>query len=169
MQLEFTCRSRNCDALVQFIQEKIVAANRLLRSSVRELSIAVVGDREMSRLHEQFMGVAGPTDVLTFELDHDRRGRVVSGEVVICLAEARRQARKRRIPVEHEALLYSLHGLLHLMGFDDRTEPDYRAMHRTEDIILTKLGIGQVFVGPPAKKSKPGVPVRRSRSSRGAL
>jgi probable rRNA maturation factor len=42
-------------------------------------------------------------------------------------------------------LLYSLHGMLHLCGFDDRTEPDFRRMHQTEDEILTRLGVGPVF------------------------
>ena len=83
--------------------------------------------------------------MLTFELEHDPRGGVVSGEVVICVPEARRQAKKRRSPVERELLLYALHGMLHLIGFDDRTEAGYRKMHEKEDEVLTELGAGPVF------------------------
>jgi probable rRNA maturation factor len=96
-------------------------------------------------LHEEFMGVAGPTDVLTFELDHDARGRVVAGEVVVCVPYARREARRRGVAVEKELLLYALHGMLHLCGFDDRTDRDFAIMHRREDEILKKLGVGAVF------------------------
>jgi len=57
-----------------FLRKHLRAAHRLVRPRLGELSVALVGDRRMSELHEQFMGVAGPTDVLTFPLDLDARG-----------------------------------------------------------------------------------------------
>jgi probable rRNA maturation factor len=130
----------------------------------------------MSELHQQFMGIAGPTDVLTFPLDLDSRGRPTAGEVVVCLPEARRQSKLRNVPVERELLLYALHGLLHLCGYDDRTGADFRAMHRAEDHILTRLGVGPVFapaVGLTPKRAAPrttkarrsGRPGRRGRQA----
>ena len=50
--------------------------------------LALVGDARMSALHEQFMGIEGPTDVLTFPIDHDPAGRVTSGEVIVCVPRA---------------------------------------------------------------------------------
>jgi probable rRNA maturation factor len=99
----------------------------------------------MSKLHAQFMGIEGPTDVLTFPLEDDARGRVTAGEVVVCVPEARRRAKDHKERPERELLLYALHGMLHLSGYDDRTAADFRRMHRTEDKILTQLGIGPVF------------------------
>lgn len=110
-----------------------------------DLSIALVGDRRMSELHQAFMNIADPTDVLTFPLDTDARGRVTSGEVVICVPEARRQARSLKIEPKLEVLLYAIHGMLHLLGYDDLTDLAYAKMHRTEDRILTQLGLGKVF------------------------
>ena len=130
---------------VAFLRRQLLAAHRLLRPPLRELSVALVGDTRMARLHQQFMGVGGPTDVLTFPLDEDERGRVLSGEVVVCVPEAARRARELGTSVERELLLYALHGLLHLCGYDDRTAAGYRRMHRTEDKILTRLGVGPVF------------------------
>jgi probable rRNA maturation factor len=112
---------------------------------LRELSIALINDQRMSDLHREFMSIDGPTDVLTFPIDQDARGRVTAGEVVICIPYARRIAKERKIPVEREVLLYAIHGMLHLLGYDDRTPPGYRTMHRTEDELLTKLGLGPVF------------------------
>jgi probable rRNA maturation factor len=83
--------------------------------------------------------------VLTFPLETDGRGRAVAGEVVACVPVARREAARRDIPVEHELLLYIIHGILHLSGFDDRTDRACRSMHRAEDRILRRLGIGPVF------------------------
>jgi probable rRNA maturation factor len=110
----------------------------------------------MAQLHERFMGIPGPTDVLTFPLDEDAGGRVTAGEVVVCVPEAVRRANFEGHPPERELLLYALHGLLHLCGYDDRTAGGFRRMHRTEDMILTQLGIGPVFetARPPQQRKR---------------
>lgn len=135
---------------VPFLRKKLLSAHGLLDTPLRELSLALVGDARMSDLHNRYLGIAGPTDVLTFELDHDTRGRVTAGEVVICVPEARRQVRGHRMEVRNELLLYALHGMLHLSGFDDTTGLGYRKMHEMEDKVLTRLGIGAVFSRIPA-------------------
>jgi probable rRNA maturation factor len=129
------------------------------RLSLREMHLVLVGDRRMSDLHLQFMNIAGPTDVLTFPIDEDERGDVVTGEVYVCVPEALRRAREHRIQPKLEVLLYALHGLLHLLGYDDTTDRAFRIMHRTEDAILSKLGVGPVFAAPPSAKT----PGRRRR------
>jgi probable rRNA maturation factor len=130
---------------VGFLEKYLPAAHKKLRSPLRDLAVTIVGEPLMRRLHKQYMNDAAPTDVLTFQLDAHKPGRSRAGEIVICLPVARRAARRRKIPLENELLLYALHGLLHLTGFDDRTEAGYQAMHEKEDQILTQLGIGPVF------------------------
>jgi ssRNA-specific RNase YbeY (16S rRNA maturation enzyme) len=56
----------------------------------------------------------------------------------------------RSIPPRMELLLYALHGMLHLSGFDDRTDRDFALMHRTEDSILESLGFAPVFHPRPS-------------------
>jgi probable rRNA maturation factor len=107
----------------------------------------------MSELHRRFMNVSGPTDVLTFPIELDARGRALGGEVYVCVPEARRGAKSHGTRVADEVLLYALHGMLHLCGFDDRTPAEFQRMHRTEDRILTRIGLGAVF--NPARPSKP--------------
>ena len=132
----------------------------------------MVGNSDMSKLHQQFMNVAGPTDVLTFPLELDARGRAISGEVIICVPVAVREARNRGIPTAKEVLLYALHGMLHLCGFDDRTAKAFRTMHRKEDQILSALGLGPVFEAVPNRQSRratvPATAIRASRRGRGA-
>ena len=99
----------------------------------------------MARAHKRFLNQSGPTDVLTFELDHDRGGRAISGEILVCSTLAKNRAKSLGHPVCHELLLYAIHGLLHLSGFDDRTAGAFAAMHAKEDELLTRLGIGPVF------------------------
>lgn len=83
--------------------------------------------------------------MLSFELDLDRRGRVTAGEIVICHSVARQSARRLGHPIGHELLLYAIHGLLHLSGFDDRTDSAFAAMHAREDELLADMGVGPVF------------------------
>src|SRR5207248_1644157 len=97
------------------------------------------------KLHERYMNDSSPTDVLTFPLQENSRGQATEGEVIINVSQALRQARRRGIPLRNELLLYALHGMLHLEGMDDRTDSQYQRMHRLEDLILTKLGVGAVF------------------------
>jgi probable rRNA maturation factor len=128
-----------------FLRRKLRQAHGLLNPPLRELSVALVGDRTMSRVHEQYLGLAGPTDVLSFELAHDTRGRVTAGEVVVCVPQAVRQARRRGHPERNEVLLYALHGMLHLAGHEDLSKEGYARMHATEDRLLRRLGVGRVF------------------------
>jgi probable rRNA maturation factor len=139
---------------IAYLRKHLLGAHQILRSPLRELSLALVGDRIMSRLHQEFMGIDGPTDVLTFPLDQTASGRVVSGEVVVCVPEARRSAKRHKIIVQKELLLYALHGMLHLNGMDDRTDRDFQRMHRKEDQILQQLGVGPVFA-PGRKGARP--------------
>jgi len=137
----------------RFLRTHLLAAHCIIQPALRDLSLAVVTDATMSQLHERYLRVRGPTDVLTFELEENEAGHIIAGEVVICVDEARRQALLRGSMLSKELLLYALHGLLHLSGFDDRTQPGYRKMHRKEDAILTRLGIGPVFAGKSHRRS----------------
>jgi probable rRNA maturation factor len=125
---------------------------RLLDSRLTLLSVGVLPDAAMCRIHHQFLGDAITTDVVTFELEHAPGGQVTAGEILICIDEARRQARRRRIAVHREMTLYLVHGLLHLHGMEDRTPVGFKRMHEAEDRILSILGVGPVFSGGEFKK-----------------
>ena len=154
-------------AYVAYLRGHLVRARAMLKSPLRELSLALVGNRRMADLHERFMNITGPTDVLTFEMDHDRNGRVLAGEVVVCVPFAARQAKRTGVPIRKELLLYALHGMLHLCGFDDRNQVDFAQMHQREDDILKRLGVGPVFfatqAGPSGKPAGETSALQRTR------
>ncbi len=108
-----------------------------------ELRITVVSDSLMAHLHERDTGVSGTTDVLTW--NYAERPDALDAEVVVCIDEARRQARIRAIAPEHELLLYVVHGVLHCLGYDDLDESARDAMHAEEDRILCAIGVGPVY------------------------
>ena len=139
---------------VTYLRKHLKRAIPLIPHAPAKVSIALVNDKVMSALHERDLKIAGPTDVLTYELEHNTAGRCTAGEVIVCVPEAKRQAAERGTTIPNEILLYALHGTLHLAGFDDRTERLFRVMHAMEDDILTRIGVGPVF--KPAVGSKPG-------------
>jgi probable rRNA maturation factor len=98
---------------------------------LHEIFVWLISDRRISRLHLQFLGESGPTDVITF---HD-------GEIFISVETARRNAREFGNSLMNEIKLDIVHGLLHLHGFDDRKPADLRRMKHTQEKILRRMGI----------------------------
>ncbi len=97
-----------------------------------ELSILLVTSDVMSELHQQWMDEPGPTDVLSFPMDELRPGTAgepspqgLLGDVVLCPEVAAAQAREAGHSTSEELLLLTIHGILHLLGFD-HAEPDER-------------------------------------------
>ncbi len=112
------------------------------------VSVAIVDDARMAQIHQRYAGVAGTTDVLTFDLrDHPQAD--LEGDLVICLDEAARQAADKGHAVRLEALLYAVHGLLHLIGYDDGDPQEAQAMHQKEDQLLVAAGLGPVYWNQP--------------------
>ncbi len=111
------------------------------------LTVVFVGDAQMRRLNRSFHGMDAPTDVLAFPLASVEGVRSatpealgVDGEIVVSLGAARREARARRVPVAWEAVLYAIHGYLHLCGYDDHDAVDARLMATRTARILDLAG-----------------------------
>ena len=108
------------------------------RTALAEIDVAVLDDRRMARLNREYLGHGGTTDVLSFDLS-EPGGRGVCAQIVVCGDEARRQARRRGIGVQRELLLYVLHGLLHVLGYDDRTAADAETIRARQDELLEQF------------------------------
>lgn len=96
--------------------------------------MAVVDRDTIGRLHARFLDDPSPTDVLSFVLA--RRDGWLEGEIVACAEVAAQVARRLRRPAADELLLYVVHGMLHLVGYDDRTPAQARQMRRQERAYL---------------------------------
>lgn len=115
------------------------------------LSIVLVDDARMGKLHDQYMGDPSTTDVLTFDLREDADDPL-EGDVVICIDEAARQAAARGHETRLEVLLYAVHGLMHLLGESDEDDASFKHMHAREDALLQAAGLGAVFSRPEAPR-----------------
>jgi len=83
----------------------------------------------MARVHGDFLDDPTETDVITFPY----------GEILVCPAVARDRAADYGFEVEQEVLLYALHGLLHLVGFDDTTPAKAKRMERIQTELLQRV------------------------------
>ncbi len=94
------------------------------------LSIAFVGTRRMRAVNKKYLGHDYVTDVLTFDLGED------AGEIIICPQVASANARAHQTSTENEIILYVVHGILHLAGYDDHKPHDILQMRRMEKELL---------------------------------
>jgi probable rRNA maturation factor len=118
---------------VRATAERALAA---LGRSEAEVHVALVDDAGMRRLHGQYLGEPTPTDVMAFELAGP--GPVpLLGEVIVSAQTAARHARRLGVPVALELDLLVVHGLLHLMGYDDGEPSAARRMHEQARQILS--------------------------------
>lgn len=107
-----------------------------------DLTITLIDGRAMRKLNRLSLGHDYVTDVITFDLrpSEPQRGQEpqshMEGEIYICPAQARRNAREYGEPYERELLRYIAHGILHLSGYDDATLDQRAVMRREEDRIL---------------------------------
>jgi len=115
-----------------------------------QVRVGIVNDETMAELHERHTGVAGTTDVLTFDLAQSGPSGL-DVDLTLCIDQARRESQRRGLPIIHELLLYTIHGVLHCTGYDDHEQAgDFgaQAMHQREDEILRTIGIGPIYAAP---------------------
>ncbi len=128
-------------------------------SPLAELSLLIVDEDEMARLHQKWMGEPGPTDVMAFPMDEldlrgsrgvghgqlrgsghgdedDDVGPTVLGDVVLCPVIAARQAEAAGHSAEDELHLLCTHGILHLLGYDHEDAEQHQEMFGLQAELL---------------------------------
>lgn len=106
----------------------------------QEVAVYFVSNSEICALHKQFFNDASPTDCISLPIDEnpDDFYRHL-GEIFICPFAAVEYVKKNGGDRYEEILLYIIHGLLHLMGYDDLTEQDRNTMQEAERRHLNHL------------------------------
>ena len=100
-----------------------------------QISVAIVDDPTIGKLHGEFLDDPSPTDVLSFVLEPPP---MLEGEVVASADTAKSNALQYKCPAEEELLRYVLHGILHLVGYDDTTPSKRSVMRKKENEYLQK-------------------------------
>jgi probable rRNA maturation factor len=117
--------------------------DRLRVHPLAELCIKAVDEDTMTELNEKWMDGEGPTDVLAFPMDELRPGLVnedpeegILGDLMLCPSVAERQAVTAGHSTEAEFELLSVHGILHLLGYDHAEPEEHAEMFGLQDELL---------------------------------
>jgi probable rRNA maturation factor len=114
-----------------------VLLESLLGVEEYELGIHLLSARKMATINQQFLNHTGPTDVITFNLTENGAGLL--GEIYICVAIAQKQAQEFRTSWPAELVRYMVHGVLHLLGYDDLTSAKRKVMKQKENHFVKLL------------------------------
>lgn len=113
--------------------EKIIKRDYKLK---KQISIALVSEQEIKGLNRVYRKKNKITDVLSFNIDSEE----MLGEVLICLTQARRQAKIKKNTYQAELRLLTVHGILHLLGYDhEKSLAEEKRQNLAEQSILERL------------------------------
>lgn len=107
-----------------------------------EVNLYFVDTPTICQLHEQFFNDPSPTDCISFPIDEEQGEEVHSrllGEIFVCPATAITYAAEHQENPYKETTLYIVHGLLHLMGYDDLEDEDISLMRQAEERHMQNL------------------------------
>jgi rRNA maturation RNase YbeY len=101
-------------------------------SHIKSCNIIFLSDRDLAEMHNTFLNDPSPTDVITFNLGNEK----IEGEIYISSERAKAQSREYNVSFENEIIRLVVHGLLHLAGYDDLSESDYKKMKQKENYFV---------------------------------
>ena len=112
-----------------------------------ELSVTLTNDKKIHELNKKFRGIDRPTDVLSFAFHESEEPEIVGekidvlGDIIISVERAKVQAEDFGHSFKREIIFLTVHGLLHLLGYDHIEEKDRREMEAEQKFVMSKLGI----------------------------
>ncbi|MDP9046778.1 MAG: rRNA maturation RNase YbeY [Bacteroidota bacterium] len=134
---DITYKLKNKSAVRQWITQTIEAE----RYTLKELSTIFCSDSYLLQINQQYLKHDTYTDIITF--DNSTHRTVVTGDIFISIDRIRENAAKLNIPMTDELHRVIIHGVLHLLGYKDKTPADKKKMTIKEDFYLNK----RIFIG----------------------
>lgn len=102
---------------------------------IDQVSICLVDDKKIKGLNRKYLGKDYPTDVLAFDLSRGKGD--ISCEIVVSCDTAFYNSRIYKTTPVYEAYLYVIHGLLHILGYDDQTARQQKTLQKKAEQILS--------------------------------
>jgi probable rRNA maturation factor len=117
-----------------FIERVVSVVREFVARPDLEVSLLLTDDKEIAKLHEEYLDDPTPTDVMSFAMEE-------GAEVVVSVETARRVAQSAGHAIKAEVALYVVHGILHTVGYDDVEDDDRQRMRDAESAIMKQLGL----------------------------
>lgn len=113
----------------------------------QEISILLCHNEYIHQLNKSYRHIDRPTDVLSFALnegeesDYDGPDKNLLGDIVISLEKVEEQSKEFGHSFNRELAYLTVHGMLHILGYDHMTDEDKLEMRKEEEFVLNRLGI----------------------------
>lgn len=120
---------------LEYVKSKVdVACQLCVRESkesaplkeLESVEISIIDDKQIAKVHGEFMNDPSPTDVITFDY----------GEILVSAETALSNSEELQVSLENEILLYIIHGMLHLGGYLDGSRAEFKEMKSLQEMIL---------------------------------
>ena len=122
---------------------KVLSLERIRKKG--EITFCFVDDKRIKRLNLKYLDKNSPTDVLAFDIAWPKDSNIFA-DIVISTDRAIANAKSFRTAAMYELYLYVIHGLLHLLGYDDKTAKERKIMENKANQILSTLNSNWLIV-----------------------
>ena len=141
---------QSSSSIERIVKEAIVKVGELYGLETAEVSITLTDNVYIHELNMKYRNIDRPTDVLSFALNEGEEPEIVDGpvvnmlgDIIISVERATEQAAEYGHSIEREIAFLTVHGMLHLLGYDHMEETDRVEMRKEEDYVMEKLEIGR--------------------------
>lgn len=119
-----------------FLKKWISSVITLEDKKKGDISFIFCNDEYLSKINIQYLNHDTLTDIITFDYSEDNKGKI-SGDIFISIDRVKENAEKLEVPFVNELHRVIIHGVLHLLGYKDKTKALKALMHQKEDICLS--------------------------------
>ena len=102
-------------------------------NKIQNLNFLIVGDKRMIHFNKTYLNHDYSTDIITFDSSENKN---ISGDIVISIERVKENSKKYKVKLEDELRRVMVHGLLHLLGYDDKNEKEKKRIRKKENYYL---------------------------------
>ena len=130
LEIEFSLKKR------RKIKEWLNAIAFEENNKIENLNFLIVDDKRMIHFNKTYLNHNYPTDIITFNTSENKK---ISGDVIISLERVEENAKEYKVELEEELWRVMAHGLLHLLGYNDKSKEEKEKMRKKENYYLNKV------------------------------
>ena len=130
------------------IKDEIKSMKKILKRALKSekiknasFNVILIDDKEITKINKMYRKKDKPTDVISFALEDNKKSisaynKRILGDIYISVETAKKQAKEYNHSLKRELCFLSVHGLLHLLGYDHIEEKDEKIMFKKQELIL---------------------------------
>ena len=141
------------ESIIEDIKRAVETIGELYDVKDSEVSITLTDDETIHELNRDYRGIDRPTDVLSFAFHESDEPEIITddvdeaidtlGDIIISVERAKSQAEDYGHSLRREIVFLTVHGMLHLLGYDHMEETDRLEMEKEQEYIMSQLGISR--------------------------